>query len=266
MADNDQFNDEYQFAELDAMSPDAEGGQPAPSAQGNQATTVGKQAIKRKALFVVGLVFLLILVYQLVGSLFSGKKVTAKIPTVVSTSQQSSSLAPKSIVTTQPSSAIPQPQLNSTLTDTKTNQKLAILESTQQSMRSDVVAVNDQIGGIGKNMDAIVTKLTELNGVVAQLTTKVDEQSKELAQIRLQHRQVKRKHQPVHRAVARPPAYHLQAVIPGRAWLIATNGATLTVREGSIIAGYGMVRLIDPNQGRVTTSSGQVIRFSQEDS
>jgi intracellular multiplication protein IcmG len=60
--------------------------------------------------------------------------------------------------------------------------------------------------------------------------------------------------------------YNIQAVIPGRAWLIATNGATLTVSQGTAIPGYGIVKLIDPVQGKVTTSSGQIIRFSQEDS
>ena len=60
--------------------------------------------------------------------------------------------------------------------------------------------------------------------------------------------------------------YYIQAVIPGRAWLIATNGSTLTVREGSTIPGYGIVRKIDPNLGKVFMSTGKVIRFSQLDS
>jgi len=66
---------------------------------------------------------------------------------------------------------------------------------------------------------------------------------------------------------ATPPAqYFLQAIIPGRAWLISTNGDTVTVREGTRISSYGVVRFIDAKRGRVLTSSGQVIRFSQEDS
>ncbi|MBA3536672.1 MAG: type IV secretion protein IcmG, partial [Tatlockia sp.] len=60
--------------------------------------------------------------------------------------------------------------------------------------------------------------------------------------------------------------YFIQAIIPGRAWLIATNGSTITVREGTRIAGWGVVKLIDPIQGRVLTSSGRIIRFSQRDS
>ena len=66
--------------------------------------------------------------------------------------------------------------------------------------------------------------------------------------------------------VAKPMNYYVQAVIPGRAWLIATNGSTLTVRQGSSVRGYGVVQSIDAVQGRVNTSSGRVIRFSQDDS
>ncbi|HAF87135.1 MAG TPA: type IV secretion protein IcmG, partial [Legionellales bacterium] len=61
-------------------------------------------------------------------------------------------------------------------------------------------------------------------------------------------------------------SYYIKAVIPGRAWLIAANGSTLTVSEGTNIKGYGMVKLIDSTQGRILTSSGRVIRFSQQDS
>ena len=60
--------------------------------------------------------------------------------------------------------------------------------------------------------------------------------------------------------------YYIQAVIPGRAWLVSSQGLTITVREGTSVPGYGIVKLIDPNQGRILTSSGRTITFSQQDS
>lgn len=274
MADNEQYNDEYQFADLDAMSPDAGdesglGNEQQEHLEEGQASAraTDKNDIKRKALFVVGLVILIMVMYKVVGSMFSGKKGTAGAPSVAAVAQNPPPPSqPQPVAQAQPQSVIPQPQVDSTTVDTKVSQKLAVLESTQQSMRSDVTAVSDQIGGIGKNMDAIVAKLTEMNGIIANLNAKVEEQSKEIEQLTIQRTEAKRVHRPVHKEAASYLKYYLQAVIPGRAWLIATNGTTLTVREGTIIAGYGMVKLIDPNQGRVTTSSGQVIRFSQEDS
>ncbi len=276
MADNDQYNDEYQFADLDAMSPDAEGDSGLggdtnenKDAARSQAGDPGKNDIKRKAIFVVGLVILIMVMYKVVGGVFSGKKVAASAPVPAVVAQnpvqtQQPELQPATQA--QPQSVIPQQPADSASVDTGVSQKLAALEATQQSMRSDVTAVNNQVGGIGKNMDAIVAKLTELNGIITNLNAKVDEQSKELEQLAIQRAEAKRAKYTFHKEAAHYPKYYIQAVIPGRAWLIASNGTTLTVREGTMIAGYGMVKLIDPNQGRVATSSGQVIRFSQEDS
>ena len=58
----------------------------------------------------------------------------------------------------------------------------------------------------------------------------------------------------------------LQAIIAGRAWLVCSNGETLTVRQGTQVYNYGEVRYIDAISGQVLTSSGQTITFSQEDS
>ena len=112
-------------------------------------------------------------------------------------------------------------------------------------------------------------KIEALDQMVVSLNNKIDSQSREVMALQAQKAPVVSKPKPIkHKPVsqAQKTKYFLQAVIPGRAWLIAENGSTLTVRDGSLIAGYGIVRLIDPNQGRVITSSGQVIQFSQTDS
>ncbi|MEE9452434.1 MAG: hypothetical protein V3V61_06755 [Gammaproteobacteria bacterium] len=60
--------------------------------------------------------------------------------------------------------------------------------------------------------------------------------------------------------------YYIQAVVPGRAWLKTENGSkTLTVREGSEVDGYGMVRSIDVNEGSITMDTGELIKYSQND-
>lgn len=58
------------------------------------------------------------------------------------------------------------------------------------------------------------------------------------------------------------PAYHLRAVIPGRAWLEDDQGQTLTVAIGDKLLGYGRVSNIDAQQGIVSTTSGKVIGFN----
>lgn len=51
-------------------------------------------------------------------------------------------------------------------------------------------------------------------------------------------------------------AYTVQAIIPGRAWLKAENGETVTVAEGDIIKNYGRITKIDPYDGVVQIDSG----------
>jgi intracellular multiplication protein IcmG len=273
MADNDQHNDEYQFADLDAITPDAgdeseilEGiplEEPAPK-EGDvpieekkvffDRDFFNKGNMKRNALIAIGALILLIILYELLSAIFSSKKPpTTTVPSIAS---QPAIVQPKPI----------SPPINQVApVDPQINQKLSVLETAQQSMRADVSTVNNQLGGLNQSINALNTKITELSGIIVSLNAKVDEQAREIEQLTIRRVEAKRP-RPIVRKAPHYPKYYLQAVIPGRAWLIATNGATLTVREGTIIAGYGVVKLIDPNQGRVLTSSGQVIRFSQEDS
>jgi intracellular multiplication protein IcmG len=134
----------------------------------------------------------------------------------------------------------------------------------QQSLRNEMTALSSQVNSINNNLNTMNTQISKMNQVIESLTTQVAKQSEVINVLMV--RAKPKKVVSVQRPVAQPVIYFLQAVIPGRAWLIGTNGSTLTVREGSKVPGYGVVKLIDSLQGRVLTSSGQVIRFSQEDS
>ena len=264
MADKDQYNDEYQFADLDAINPDT-GDESGSIGEGLEGTEPPRQVatdnpIKRNVIIVVALLIFALIIYKGVGLFSAEKKVSANrsAPVLTPVAQQAPIQAP-------PAAALVQAPPPPPSVDTNVTQKLSALELSQQSMRTDVSSVSDKLGGISNNLNAIIAKISELNGVIANLNTKVDEQSREIDQLTIRREEAKKASYSVHKE-PHYPKYHIQAVIPGRAWLIATNGATLTVREGTVVAGYGMVSLIDPNQGRVMTSSGQVIRFSQEDS
>ncbi len=272
MADNDEYNEEYQFADLDAVTPDSEDHPGASEGNAPEVTPESPRSfkqpnVKRNAIIVVGIVIVIMVLYKIIGSIYSEKKAETNAPIApIPVTQQTPAPSPAPTpvpVETQPTPSVTETQKPGL--DIKVNQKLSTLELTQQNMRSEVSSVNDQITGLSQNVNTLVTKMSELNGVIANLSAKVEEQSRELEKLTIQRTVAKViHHQPT---MAHPRIkYFIQAVIPGRAWLIASNGTTLTVREGTIIAGYGIVKLIDPNQGRVLTSSGQVIRFSQEDS
>ena len=275
MADNDQYNDEYQFADLDTITPDA-GDEEGTSESNKEVPPPGERPpkefsepanIKRNALIVVVLVILIMVIYKLVGSFIAEKKSSPKPEvTQLKPATEPSPPVPVAPAPAQPapSPVLPTSQENEPKIDIQINQKLSTLEIGQQSMRTDLSSVPSKIEGLNTSLNTLVAKITDLNGVIANLNSKLDEQAREIERLTVR-REVKKVHVARHRN-SFSVQYYIQAVIPGRAWLIATNGATLTVREGTTIPGYGMVKLIDPNQGRVITSSGRIIRFSQEDS
>ncbi len=143
-------------------------------------------------------------------------------------------------------------------------QKLTQIEQNQNNMQAQMQVINSQSLAFNSNISALSDKVNQLSQQVTQLSEVIQTQSQLMAVLK-----EKLKPKPVKRVMINPiptVKYYLQAVIPGRAWIIATNGSTLTVRQGSTIPGYGIVKNINPIDGRVSTSSGQIIRFSQDDS
>lgn len=269
MADNDQNNDEYKFAELDSLdneSMEDEPGlnSPTPSSPGRYPES---KNVKRNALIAVGVLVLAMVIYKLVGWMYSGKSNVDSSQTTVTPIAQ---VTPQPVQTTitptpTPTPIIQQPQPVTTTNDNDINQKVSAIELSQQTVKAEVSSVGQQVGTVNNNINNLNAQIANLNQVIGNLSTQVAKQSAEINMLMARYRP-----KPVKRVIqqirVQRVIYYIQAVIPGRAWLIGSNGSTLTVREGTKIAGYGIVKLIDSMQGRVLTSSGQVIRFSQEDS
>lgn len=274
MAD-DNYNDEYQFSDLDAPNLDSTETNKADehlSGLGSAgfADNVHKTNVKRNALLAVLGLVILVVTYPFVSSMFSTKKTSniAQMDQMTKITEVKTTPIPFSqpVVVTAPVVSKPVVAVSENL-DSKINQKLSSLEVTQQQVQTDVAATNNQLNSMSNTMSDMLAKIAELNRTLADFTTKMEAQSREIEQLTLRVSTPKVvAHRPkTVNAGATSLKYYIQAVIPGRAWLIATNGTTLDVREGNVIAGYGVVKLIDP-QGRVITSSGQVIQFSQRDS
>ncbi len=269
MADNDQNNDEYKFAELDSldnesMEEESNLNSPASSSQGRYPES---KNVKRNALIAVGVLVLAMVIYKIVGWMYSDKSDVDSSQTSVTPVAQ---VTPQPVQTTitptpTPTPVIQQPQTVITTSDDDLKQKVSAIELSQQTVKAEVSSVGQQVGTVNNNINNLNAQIANLNQVIGNLSTQVAKQSAEINMImvRFKPKPVK---PAIHHIRVQRVLYYIQAVIPGRAWLIGSNGSTLTVREGTKIAGYGTVKLIDSMQGRVLTSSGQVIRFSQEDS
>lgn len=158
-------------------------------------------------------------------------------------------------ITSAPTSTQPTPEMQ---------QKLAQVEYTQDSLRTEVTQVSQRLSGVDSNLESLKNELMLMHQALSDMQKKMADDSEHMKHLLAAKASVVKKH--VVRIPVRMMKYYIQAVIPGRAWLVAENGTTLTVRVGSILGGYGVIRAIDPNTGRVATSSGRVITFSQLDS
>lgn len=271
MADNEQDNDEYKFVDMDNMDTnfieeEAPGAQPVTATPVEQGTSP-KKDIKRNAISVVVIVICVMVGYKIISHWVSAEK--NKQTEVNSSIVQTPPAAPpvvNPVVVQQPVQPVQpiQPAI-SNQQNAELTKKVSAIEVTQDSVRAEVSSVNQQVNTVNNNVGALSSQIENLNQMITTLSNQLAKQSEEINTLMLRT-QPKHVVKPVRKYLVRLPTYHIQAVIPGRAWLIATNGSTITVREGTKIAGYGIIKLIDATQGRVITSSGRVIKFSQEDS
>lgn len=265
MAEKNDFDDEYEFVEQDYPgTPLAEEPEPLAKEPAYAVDAVPGNNIRRNALIVVGLIILLFLIYEFLIPLFSGpaKPVSTGVitpPAIIEPAVQPPSQAELPVQPVQPVVTA------SPVDSTAVEKKLASMDLVQQNIREDIASLSAQISSMNSNISQLASKIDGLTQNLNVLSSKVEQQNNQIALL-IASKKTPAKPRPAAKRVIKPSAvYYIQAVIPGRAWLISSNGSTITVREGTNLPGYGVVKLIDPGQGRVLTSSGRVIRFSQQD-
>lgn len=274
MADNEEYKpedsvDEYQYVDLDTASTDPLDEsvliEDTPKKDVKSMLLEGEN-IRRNALIAVSMVIGIIIIYKIAMAFFSSpKKVAAgkRAPAVTTAKPRPRPSLPLNKPTVQ--AVNPAVNVNS-IADSlnkRLGDQLSVLAVSQQRLRSEITSVNDQINGMNGNVNDLSSQIIKINEGLSTINTKMDRISHDVENLIVQLRP-KPKAKLVKKAI--PVKYFVQALIPGRAWLIATNGKTLTVGQGSMIPGYGIVKFIDPAQGRIVTSSGQIIGFNQTDS
>ncbi|MFY7697387.1 MAG: type IVB secretion system protein IcmG/DotF [Legionella sp.] len=266
MAEKEEFNDEYQFTALDDVLPQA-GDEALESLDKEQGSSkshhyVGPSPIKRNVMIVIAIIILSYIAYKIIGSYFFNPISPIQANTMIKTVSKAPQALPK-IKSENSANSIDTEQSKSILANLQ--QKLSALESNQENVHSAVGDTNNQLESLSNSITSLSSQLAQLQQDITILNERVNDESKKVQALASAHKKkviVKKTQAPAKVKTI----YYVQAVIPGRAWLISPNGTTLTVSEGTMIPEYGFVKLIDPNQGKILTSSGQVIRFSQADS
>ncbi len=284
MVDDNQKNDEYHFADLDGLGiePDmsldsafegesesgeqkAEGMSSPPGRGRFDALSPEAINIIRKGAIAVGALVLVVVFYKSVSSLFASKASKTEIAPVAS----------KATKVTQPTST--SPSLVQRVNEAErtasvpgdVNEKLSSLKQEQSRIENDLSNVHKQLATVTQAVSDMTAKMEDIKQTMLVLSERMEQQSNQLARVQTMARSRKTTSSTLseHKQVTPVrPTYSIQAIIPGRAWLMSKEGRTLTVSKGSSVPGYGVVRVINPQLGRVYTSSGRVIRFSKADS
>jgi len=223
----------------------------------------------RNALISLAVLILLIVVYQFTSGLISKKKENKEPQTAMQNTQTFEEDSSKlSSMQTQDTNLQTTSALQEEL-DSKTknmNDDLAKIRIGEDAMNAKIASLNAENFKLAAEYQQLSEKVNKLSNQIDKLTSAVEDQSQSIMSL-----SIRKEYHPrsaPRKQVARQHyiKYFVKALIPGRAWLIAENGSTLTIRAGSVIPGYGVVTMVDVSKGRVLTNSGKVIAFGQNDS
>lgn len=218
---------------------------------------------KRNILIIVGVLVIVIAVYKLIEIFLepstATKKTTTTVTKTVQQPQQTTQLQ-------QQTEKIPSFQQQSSQLNEEVKNRLQTLQTSTEQSTSKIGTVNQQLSQLSNSVANVQSTLQAISNQLQSINSTLQQQQAEIAVLKAQKRpvykpRVVRKRYRAPRRVIKRTVYYIQAMLPGRAWLILPNGSTITVTVGSRLPGYGRVRSIDPIRGIVKTSSGAIIRY-----
>jgi len=139
-----------------------------------------------------------------------------------------------------------------------------IQPSISQKQLQEISEQKDRLNKLESETINLQTTLADINTKLSDLSTQINNLTSQVNKPPVV--EIKK---PI-RIKKRPPrrykpyisySYQLEAAIPGRAWIMRSDGTNLTVSLGDKIPGYGSVVGIDPNDGVVQMSSGANIKY-----
>lgn len=119
-----------------------------------------------------------------------------------------------------------------------------------------------KITNIENELNRVQSLASKTDGIINNLNMTVSELSKTVQQLIQEQKAAE-----ITKVKKIKPkiTYHVRAIVPGRAWLEANDGTTVTVRPGSKLNNYGTVTKIDAHEGTVRTDLGFVIKHGVND-
>lgn len=129
------------------------------------------------------------------------------------------------------------------------------LEAKSNALDQTISQQQQSITQLQGNMETLQESVNTLTTSVSTLTEKFDALDSKLTKPAVKQ---------ASRSVSAPPpiTYFVRAMVPGRAWLQASNGSTLSVAVGNEVPGHGTVSNVALGSGQVIMSDGSVFAYN----
>lgn len=248
-----QNENEFQFTEAEE----------APDVYEDKTSTSRKfdKINRRNILIAIIIIVVALSVYKLVGIFLGTTTKTKTTPTTRTTLESAVTPIPATAETQQP---IIQQQVQQPSVSTEApTQPTAALSQQLSEVQAHAVDNKQQINTIKNNLSQLSNSVSNVQDTLDSMGQQLQSISSQLTQQRsaIQALKPKKPKRITKRAIPPRTVYYIQAIMPGRAWLVKPDGTSITVNVGDRLAGYGKITAIAPTQGVVKTSAGVVIGY-----
>jgi intracellular multiplication protein IcmG len=254
---NKSNEEEYQFVDSENSAGFSSSSPKRPSMPVKDSAAGGGQ---KKVFIAIGILVAAFCLYKLYG-VFSAtpEKPKSEMPVVA---MEPVKVSP--VVVAKP----PEPTVSQEVSTVQ--DKVGSLEKIVSQVSQSNANLQDQMAGVSTAIADIQNSVSSLSQQITALTAKPKEnpvEAKKAEEKKAAKSKVKSKAKNViSKGTAKKTAsYYVKAMIQGRAWLMTSEGETLTVSEGDMLPGYGLINSINPKDGTITTSSGTVIGYRADD-
>lgn len=261
MSDNKNFEEEYQYVEepefepIDVEAETVSSDKPSETKENHHnyaeklSSLIREPSIKRNSLIAVLVLFFLLSLLKCAGRPAIQRETNSPLPI--------------------PEKQISNSQTNVGLAPIQDNQLQNLFEM-QRNMQNNLAAVNEKLNQLNTQLNNLNSNNQMLQQELGQLVSKLQSMQQSMEEAIAAAKARPQIRTSVHsERVYRPSMpkihYYVQAIIPGRAWLVNSRGQTTTLRVGSPLPGYGVVKAIDAQQGRVLMSTGKIFVFNPAD-
>lgn len=204
-----------------------------------------RRFLSRRMLIVIGFIVAIAIVYLFLT--LSTKQKTAEL---------SGQQIPAATVNVPPQQPIPRTPVTQVATPMPTMTERDYQEMVRQNQ------INQQaIANLQSQMQQLQSQLSQVTNSMSTLANQIQIIANEVKAIAV-GRSLMGREMP---AAPAATVFRLKALVPGRAWIQSATGQLTSVTIGDRLPGYGIIQMINTDQGIVTTSSGAVIQYGSRD-